>query len=78
MYTTGAIVPAQDGRLPVTSGHRPIMAGGPSPKGHKGGPCEDGRPHSSSYRPQIDWGSIWLAHGHSGLYRGQLGRASKA
>ncbi|KAG0142971.1 hypothetical protein CROQUDRAFT_96891 [Cronartium quercuum f. sp. fusiforme G11] len=53
-YTTGAIGPAQDGRLPATSGCRPTMAGGPSPKGHKDGPCENGRPQPSSYRPQVN------------------------
>ncbi|KAG0146574.1 hypothetical protein CROQUDRAFT_92557 [Cronartium quercuum f. sp. fusiforme G11] len=28
-YTTGAVGPAQDGRLPATLGRRPTMAGGP-------------------------------------------------
>ncbi|KAG0140972.1 hypothetical protein CROQUDRAFT_99386 [Cronartium quercuum f. sp. fusiforme G11] len=42
-YTTGAIGQAQDGRLAMTPGRRPTMAGQPSPKGHKDGPYEDDR-----------------------------------
>ncbi|KAG0145319.1 hypothetical protein CROQUDRAFT_94055 [Cronartium quercuum f. sp. fusiforme G11] len=64
-YTTGAIGPTQDGRLPTTSGRRPTMAA-------------VGLIPTSELTSQIDWGSILIAHGHSGLYRGQLGKASEA
>ncbi|KAG0145971.1 hypothetical protein CROQUDRAFT_93306 [Cronartium quercuum f. sp. fusiforme G11] len=54
VYTTAAIGPAQNGRLPTTSIRRPTMAGRPSPIGHKDGPHEDGQRHSSSYRPRVN------------------------
>ncbi|KAG0148308.1 hypothetical protein CROQUDRAFT_90433 [Cronartium quercuum f. sp. fusiforme G11] len=38
--------------------------------------CQTGTVHR--HEREINWGSILLAHGHSGLYQMQLGRASKA